>query len=84
MPGTRFNTFSASYKPEVTRGGKSICVLSPLTTILELLPKRVKNIFICSAVVFCASSKITNAFSSVRPRIYASGATSIVPRSINR
>ena len=38
---------------------------------------RVTNIFICSLVVFCASSMMMNASLSVRPRINASGATSI-------
>ena len=42
-------------------------------------PSRVRNIFICSGVVFCASSSTTNESLSVRPRMYASGATSIVP-----
>jgi hypothetical protein len=32
-------------------------------------PSRVRNIFICSAVVFCASSRMTNASLSVRPRM---------------
>ena len=45
---------------------------------------RVKNIFICSVVVFCASSRMINASESVRPRMYASGATSITPRSCMR
>ena len=31
--------------------------------------KYVRNIFICAGVVFCASSRIINALSSVRPRI---------------
>ncbi len=61
--------------------GKSICVSSAVTTILELAPSRVRNILSCSCVAFCASSRITNASESVRPRMYASGATSIVPRS---
>lgn len=30
----------------------------PVTTALERKPKRVKNIFICSGVVFCASSRM--------------------------
>ena len=42
-------------------------------------PSRVKNIFICMAVVFCASSSMTAAFASVRPRMKASGAISISP-----
>src|SRR2546429_3383961 len=32
--------------------GKSICVTSPVTTAFELKPNRVRNIFICSLVVF--------------------------------
>ena len=42
-------------------------------------PIRVRNIFICSGVVFCASSRMMNESLSVRPRMNASGATSIVP-----
>ena len=38
--------------------GRSICVMSPVTTIFELKPSRVRNIFICSGVVFCASSRM--------------------------
>ncbi|MCE2969510.1 MAG: hypothetical protein LW847_04685, partial [Burkholderiales bacterium] len=33
----------------------------------EPKPIRVRNIFICSGVVFCASSRITKALFSVRP-----------------
>ena len=40
-------------------------------------PSRVSSIFICIAVVFCASSRMTAAFDSVRPRMKASGAISI-------
>ena len=57
---------------------------SPVTTIFEPNPSRVRNIFICSGVVFCASSRMMNESLSVRPRMNASGATSIVPRSIRR
>jgi hypothetical protein len=42
---------------------------------------RVRNIFICSGVVFCASSRMTKAWFSVRPRMKASGAISIRPFS---
>ena len=49
----------------------------------EPKPIRVRNIFICSRVVFCASSRITKASFSVRPRMNASGATSITLRSIS-
>ena len=54
---------------------------SPVTTIREPNPSRVRNIFICSGVVFCASSRITNESFKVRPRMNASGATSITPFS---
>ena len=40
---------------------------------------RVRNIFICMLVVFCASSRMTNACASVRPRMKASGAISMTP-----
>ena len=52
---------------------------SPVTTILEPKPSRVRNIFICSGVVFCASSSTMKESLSERPRRNASGATSIVP-----
>ena len=63
---------------------RSTCVASPFTTAFEPKPIRVRNIFICSGVVFCASSRMMNASFSVRPRMKASGATSTVPRSISR
>ena len=56
--------------------------MSPVTTILEPKPRRVRNIFICSGVVFWASSRITKESFSVRPRMNASGAISITPRSM--
>ena len=49
--------------------GRSICVTSPVTMNLALRPMRVRNILICESVVFCASSKMTKALSSVRPRM---------------
>ena len=55
--------------------------MSPVTTIFELKPRRVRNIFICSGLVFCASSRMMKLSLSVRPRMNASGATSITPRS---
>ena len=45
----------------------------------EPSPRRVRNIFICIGVVFCASSRMTKALASVRPRMKASGAISITP-----
>ena len=70
--------------PEVCPDGRSICVTSPFTTTLEPNPRRVRNIFICSGVVFWASSRMMNESFSVLPRMYARGATSTVPRSISR
>ena len=64
--------------------GTSIWVTSPVTTTFVPKPMRVRNIFICSGVVFCASSRMTKLPLSVRPRMKASGATSIVPRSSRR
>ena len=53
-----------------------------MTTAFEPKPMRVRNIFICSLVVFCASSRITKESLSERPRMKASGATSMTLRSI--
>ena len=39
---------------------------------------RVRNIFICVTVEFWASSRIMNVLFSVRPRMNASGTTSIM------
>ena len=58
--------------------------MSPVTTAFDRMPSRVRNIFICSGVVFCASSRMMNESLNVRPRTNASGATSIVPRSASR
>ena len=57
---------------------------SPFTTAFEPNPSRVRNIFICSGVVFCASSRMMNESFNVRPRMNARGATSTVPRSRSR
>src|SRR4030095_9652936 len=84
IPGTLFKACKASRTPERLFAGKSICVTSPVTTHLEFKPMRVSNMNICSVVVFWASSRITKALLKVRPRIYASGATSIVCRAIAR
>jgi len=42
---------------------------------------RVRNIFICMVVVFWASSRMMNELARVRPRMKASGATSMSPAS---
>ena len=56
--------------------------MSPVTTTCEPKPSRVRNICICSGLVFCASSRMMNESFSVRPRMNASGATSIIPFSM--
>ena len=58
--------------------------MSPVTTAREPNPMRVKNIFICSRVVFWASSRMMNASFRVRPRMKANGTTSMTPRSDSR
>jgi hypothetical protein len=40
---------------------------------------RVRNIFICAGVAFCASSSSTKALRQERPRITSNGASSIAP-----
>ncbi|MCY1555078.1 hypothetical protein D9M68_917090 [compost metagenome] len=70
---------TASTSPDFSPRGRSTWVGSPVTIILEFSPRRVRNIFICMDVVFCASSRMTTALASVRPRMKASGATSIMP-----
>src|SRR5699024_11873136 len=76
IPLTEVNVSLATRNPELTPLGKSIWVTSPVTTIFDPNPNRVKNIFICSGVVFCASSRITKASSNVRPRIRSEEHTS--------
>ena len=44
--------FRGSTRPLVLPDGRSIWVTSPVTTALEPNPMRVRNIFICSDVVF--------------------------------
>ena len=70
--------------PEIFPGGRSTWVMSPVITAFEPSPIRVRNIFICSDVVFCASSRIMKASFKVRPLMNASGAISITPISIRR
>ena len=72
----------ACTNPDVCEAGRSICVMSPVTIILVFIPIRVRNILICCAVVFCASSRITTASFSVRPRIKANGAIWIMFNSM--
>src|SRR2546422_5845464 len=79
MPDSAATTVCASMSPEVRPGGRSTCVTSPVMTAFELFPRRVRNIFICSDVVFWASSRITKELLSVRPRMKARGAIEIAP-----
>ena len=58
--------------------------MSPVITARDPKPSRVRNIFICSEVVFCASSRMMKDSFRVRPRMKASGAISMVPCSISR
>ena len=62
-----------SARAEATSGERSLCVVSPVTTIREPVPRRVRNIFICVTVEFCPSSRMMNVWLKVRPRINASG-----------
>src|SRR6478609_8107051 len=60
---------STTRRPLFTPLGRSTWVTSPVTTICEPKPNRVRNIFICSGEVFCASSRMMNASFSERPRM---------------
>ena len=55
---------------------RSDWVVSPVTTMREPFPRRVKNIFICVTVVFWPSSRMMKVLLRVRPRMKASGTIS--------
>src|SRR6185312_12171967 len=59
MPSTVERMSRTWISPEACSRGRSTCVTSPVTTILEPKPSRVRNICICSGEVFCASSRMT-------------------------
>ena len=63
------STVCTSIRPDGRLAGRSTWVTSPVITIFELKPSRVRNIFICSDVVFWASSRMMKASLSVRPRM---------------
>ena len=65
-------------------GGRSIWLGSPVTIMRPPSPRRVRNIFICIGVVFCASSRMMAALRKVRPRMKASGAISITSAAMAR
>ena len=67
MPAT---TFSDSMSPDTSRGQIDLCDVAG-DDGFRSNPSRVRNIFICSDVVFCASSRMTNASFKVRPRMNA-------------
>ena len=81
MPLMPVRMRSAWMSPDFCVPGRSIWVTSPVITARESKPMRVRNIFICSRVVFWASSRMMKALFRVRPRMKASGATSITARS---
>ena len=82
IPSTPSRMSCTWISPDAWSRGRSTCVTSPVTTTFEPKPSRVRNICICSGLVFCASSRMMKLSFSVRPRMKASGATSIVPRSM--
>ncbi|MMZ70845.1 hypothetical protein D1872_340060 [compost metagenome] len=49
--------------------GRSTWVTSPVITAVEPKPIRVRNIFICSRVVFWLSSRMMKLLFRVRPRM---------------
>ena len=61
MPSTSASSRIASARPEVWPGGRSTWLGSPVTIMRLFSPSRVRNIFICIEVVFCASSRMTTA-----------------------
>src|SRR3954467_11846137 len=81
MPSMFCSTSRTCTRPERCSRGRSIWVMSPVTTTLEPKPRRVRNICICSGDVFCASSRMMKLSFSVRPRMKGSGGTSIAAGS---
>src|SRR3972149_1715186 len=84
MPSMSRSIFCASTSPEGLAKGRSIWVMSPVMTALLPKPKRVRNIFICSTVVFCASSNMTNESFKVRPLMKASGSKAVITGDITQ
>ena len=75
-------TRSASIRPDITPRGRSIWVTSPVTAIRLPSPRRVRNIFICIVVAFCASSS-TRGVGQRPPAHEGDGAISICFSSIS-
>ena len=82
MPFTSPKTSTACGSPDGVFFGRSICVTSPVMTNFASRPIRVRNILSWALVAFCASSRMTKAWSKVLPLINASGAISMVPSSM--
>ena len=55
--------------PDFAGGRRSICEGSPVITQRDSSPRRVRNMNICSQVVFWASSRMMYAWFKVRPRM---------------
>src|SRR5262249_5490382 len=68
MSSTPSRISCTSRSPLAWPAGRSTWVMSPVTTTREPKPSLVRNIFICSAEVFCASSRMMKESFSVRPR----------------
>src|SRR5206468_12160712 len=58
MPLTPSSFSTASASPDLLGSGRSTWCGSPQITIRLRMPNRVRNIFICKGVVFCASSRM--------------------------
>ena len=58
-------------RPDTWFLGRSTWVMSPVTTALDPKPMRVRNIFICSTLVFWASSRMLKLSLRERPRMKA-------------
>src|SRR6266480_4853951 len=69
IPRTSASIFWTATMPLFCPRARSICVMSPVTTAFEPKPMRVRNIFICSGVVFWASSRMTNEWFRERPQV---------------
>ncbi|MCY1188127.1 hypothetical protein D9M73_291930 [compost metagenome] len=69
MPGTPLSTSMTWVRPDLVPRGRSTWVMSPVITAVEPKPMRVRNIFICSTVVFWLSSRMMKLLFRVRPRM---------------
>ncbi|MOA56096.1 hypothetical protein D3C78_1800170 [compost metagenome] len=69
IPGTSRSTSTTWARPDLVPRGRSTWVTSPVITAVEPKPMRVRNIFICSRVVFWLSSRMMKLLFRVRPRM---------------